>query len=120
METKKEKPAKAVKKPEAKAKEYLVQKYALGPKADQEKAKPLFEKDNKRYMAVVVRTLRSAKEPVAFPALLAACVAEAQHGKDANVEANLRWYLNDGKKKGLIRSAEEKVEAKSKDEARGA
>ena len=37
-----------------------------------------------------------------------------------NVEANIRWYLNDLRKRGLVKTTEDKVEAKSRDEAREA
>jgi hypothetical protein len=107
-------------KAKAKVKEFQVIKYSLTAKAEGEKYAALRDKASKRYAAVVVQVLAASKEPVAFPELLKAVEGrvEKRDGK-VNVEANLRWYLNDLKKRGLIKSSEDKVEAKSQDEARG-
>jgi hypothetical protein len=120
MDPKKEKAPKAEKKQQPKVKQFEVVKYALTAKAEGEKFAKLFDRENKSYAAVIAQALKAVKGPLTLPLLLAEVAprVEKRDGK-VNVEANLRWYLNDLKKRGLIRSLDEKVEARSQDEARG-
>ena len=57
---------------------------------------------------MLYRFVRSAKEPPTFAQILAFAKA-ALRGKSAEtVEANWRWYVNDLRKKGLIKAVERK------------
>ena len=98
------------KKPEAKT--YLVMKYeAL--RADTEKGKKLLASETQGGLIYKA----CSKGLVTFVEILAA-ISPKLKGKSAEtISNNGRWYINDLKKKGLLKAVEEKVEAKSRDEA---
>lgn len=112
--------AAAARKPKAaapKSKEYLVHKYeAL--RLDTDKGKKLLQGETQGGM--IYRAC--SKGPATFAEILEAISPKLRgQGKTAEtIENNSRWYVNDLRKKGLLRYVEEKVEAKSADEARGA
>lgn len=119
VKTKKERKAAKAKAP--KVKSYLVAKYTVTAKLDTEKNAPLLDKANVRYAAVICRGLKAAKEPLTFPEVLQ-LVRDGGVKRDpkSNLENNVRWYVTDLSKKGIVKTVEDKVEAASRDEARAA
>jgi hypothetical protein len=100
-------------KKEGKPKEYLVTRYEVkDPVTDKAKelAKRLSDPKNGAQAAMLYRFVRSAKEPPTFGEILAFARA-ALKGKSAEtVEANWRWYVNDLKKRSILKSVEAKEE----------
>ena len=100
-------------KKESRAKQYLVTRYEpKEPTTDKQRelAKRLSDPKLGAQAAMLYRFVRAAKEPPTFGEILAFARA-ALKGKSAEtVEANWRWYVNDLKKRGLIKSVEAKEE----------
>jgi hypothetical protein len=117
VKTKKEK--RAAKAKEKGPKEYKISKYETTAKFEGEKYAKLLDKENKGYAAIILRACK--KEVLTFPEVVQAVKDGGVAKRDAkvNIEANIRWYLNDLGKKGLLKFVTDKVEATSLDEARG-
>jgi hypothetical protein len=81
----------------------------LEKKEDTEKGKGLLDPKNGTQSALIYRAVHKAKNPT-FAEILAA-IAPALKGKAAKtIEANARWYVNDLKKKGLLKASGSKEE----------
>jgi hypothetical protein len=97
-------------------KEYLVTRYEpKEPTTDKQRelAKRLSDPENEAQAAMLYRFVRSAKEPPTFADTLAFARGELK-GKSAETdEANWRWYVNDLKKKGPVKSVEQKEAAEA-------
>lgn len=98
-------------KKEGRPKEYLVTRYEpREPSTDRQRelAKRLSDPKTGTQAAMLYRFVRSAKEPPTFADVLAFARTALKGKSPETVEANWRWYVNDLKKKGLIKAAERK------------
>lgn len=102
-----------------KAKVYEIVKYeVVGSKVESKDGKRYAEADNKSHNAVIYRALRAAKEPLTFEEVMAAVGSKAFGSESKDVANIYRWHVNDLRKRGLVRSTTDKVQAKSAEEAR--
>lgn len=118
-ETAKKAKSKKPKKEKKEKKSYMTVNYApVAAKAETEKAKGLLAKENTSQGAEVYRFI-TRKTTALFSEILEH-MKEHLKGKPAKtVESNTRYYVNDLRKKGLLRSFTEAVEAASHEEALG-
>lgn len=112
--------AKAVKKAaKAKApKVFHVVKYEAAGKSDSKLAVKYMEAENKTHNAMIYRALRAAKNPLTFQEVMDVIGSKGFGSGSKNVENIYRWHIADLRKKGLVKTVEEKVEAVSAEVAR--
>lgn len=90
-------------------KELLITRYTLTAKKSAMVEKMLNE-ETKTHNAVIYRTIAGMKEPPTFEELSAAIDKRSFGSESKNVESIMRWHVQDLRKKGFIRSTEEKEE----------
>lgn len=101
-----------------KVKTFHVVKYEAAGKADSKVALKYQEAENKSHNAVIYRALRAAKNPLTFQEVMDAVGSKGFGSASKNVENIYRWHIADLRKKGLVKTVEEKVEAVSAEVAR--
>jgi hypothetical protein len=110
VKSKKEKKAAKAKEPKA-PKLYVMIRYAVTAKAVPEK-KDYMNEEKTSVAAVTYRFIEGCKEPPTFEEVLGAVRKQVKTETDAEgFTANMRWYINDLKKNGYIKSLESKEEA---------
>ena len=90
-------------------KELLITRYTLTAKKGPYVEK-LLDKETKTHNAVIYRAIGEMKEPPTFEELSAALDKRTFGSESKNVESIMRWHVQDLRKKGFVRSTEEKEE----------
>lgn len=106
----KEKVKKATKK--AEPKELLITRYTLTKKSNA-KAEQMLTKECMTHNAVIYRFVAGSKEPPTFEEIMEGVGTKAFGSGSKNVESIFRWHVQDLRKKGFIRSTEEREEVET-------
>lgn len=105
---KKEKVTKATKKA-AEPKELLITRYTLTKKSNA-KSEQMLTKECMTHNAVIYRFIAASKEPPTFEEIVEGVGTKAFGSESKNVESIFRWHVQDLRKKGFVRSTEEREE----------
>lgn len=106
----KEKVKKATKK--AEPKELLITRYTLTKKTNA-KSEQMLTKECMTHNAVIYRMIADSKEPPTFEEIVETIGKKAFGSESKNVESIFRWHVQDLRKKGFIRSTEEREEVEA-------
>ena len=104
---KKEKVAKAKK--VAEPKELLITRYTLTKKSNA-KSEQMLTKECMTHNAVIYRFIADQKEPPTFEEIVAGVGTKTFGSESKNVESIFRWHVQDLRKKGFVRSTEDREE----------
>lgn len=105
----KEKVTKKTAKKAAEPKELLITRYTLTAKKNAMVEKML-NTETKTHNAVIYRAIAGSKEPPTFEEIVT-LVGKKEFGSESkNVESIFRWHVQDLRKKGFIRSTEDREE----------
>lgn len=93
----------------AEPKELLITRYTLTKKTNA-KAEQMLTKECMTHNAVIYRFIADQKEPPTFEEIVAGVGVKAFGSESKNVESIFRWHVQDLRKKGFVRSTEDREE----------
>lgn len=96
----------------AEPKELLITRYTLTKKSNA-KSEQMLTKECMTHNAVIYRFIAGSKEPPTFEEIVAGVGVKAFGSESKNVESIFRWHVQDLRKKGFIRSTEEREEVET-------
>ena len=96
----------------AEPKELLITRYTLTKKSNA-KSEQMLTKECMTHNAVIYRFIADQKEPPTFEEIVAGVGTKAFGSESKNVESIFRWHVQDLRKKGFIRSSEDREEVEA-------